>query len=129
VPSTCHPPTGEARPSAARGCRRRCRATFAAQVHWTESTPDAINAPIVFRGIDLRSVCLVLVALWLVLIAAAGAFAQDTPPVEHYRLDNGLEVLLAPDSKVPKVGMALVYRVGGMNEPAAGPALPTSSST
>ncbi len=36
----------------------------------------------------------------------------------QYQLDNGLEVLLAPDSKVPKVGVTLIYRVGGMNEPA-----------
>lgn len=36
----------------------------------------------------------------------------------QYQLDNGLEVLLSPDSKVPKVGLTLVYRVGGMNEPA-----------
>src|SRR5262245_55220405 len=38
--------------------------------------------------------------------------------VVHYRLDNGLEVILAPDSKVPKFGMTLVYRVGSSNEPA-----------
>lgn len=54
----------------------------------------------------------------LVLVFTGISTAQDTPPVERYRLENGLEVLLAPDGRVPKVGMSLLYRVGGMNEPA-----------
>ena len=55
----------------------------------------------------------------LVLLCATGAAdAQDVPQVVHYTLGNGLEVLLAPDHKVPKVGLTLVYRVGSMNEPA-----------
>lgn len=66
----------------------------------------------------MRFIGSVLVAVWLVLGGAAVAVGEDMPPVVQYRLDNGLEVLLSPDSKVPKVGMALVYRVGGMNEPA-----------
>jgi predicted Zn-dependent peptidase len=57
------------------------------------------------------------IALLGLLIAGGGALGQDLPPVEWYTLDNGLEVLLAPDHKVPKVGLALVYHVGGMNEP------------
>lgn len=75
----------------------------------------------------MRCIRLALAALSLAL-AAAGAHAQTAPVVEQYRLDNGLEVLLAPDSRVPKVGMALVYRVGGMNEQAV-LALRTSSNT
>lgn len=66
----------------------------------------------------MRFIGSVLVAVWLVLGGAAVAVGEDMPPVVQYRLDNGLEVLLSPDKKVPKVGMALVYRVGGMNEPA-----------
>jgi predicted Zn-dependent peptidase len=58
-------------------------------------------------------------AVSLVLLCAAGvARAQDVPEVVHYTLANGLEVLLAPDHKVPKVGLTLVYKVGSMNEPA-----------
>ena len=52
------------------------------------------------------------------LLLGAGLVRADDLPVAHFTLDNGLEVLLAPDHKVPKVGMTLVYRVGGMNEPA-----------
>lgn len=61
---------------------------------------------------------LVLAAASFVLAATTVCFAEDAPEVVRYRLDNGLEVLLAPDHKVPKVGMSLIYRVGGMNEPA-----------
>ncbi len=54
----------------------------------------------------------------LMLLCAAGmARAQDVPEVVQYTLPNGLEVLLSPDHKVPKVGLALSYQVGGMNEP------------
>ena len=66
----------------------------------------------------MRVIGLVLAAAWLVLGGAAVVAGDELPPVVKYRLDNGLEVLLSPDSKVPKVGLALVYRVGGMNEPA-----------
>jgi predicted Zn-dependent peptidase len=58
-----------------------------------------------------------LIGLLGLLWVAAGARADDPPMVEQYTLANGLEVLLAPDHKVPKVGLALVYHVGGMNEP------------
>lgn len=58
-----------------------------------------------------------LIGLMGLFAVAAGARAEAAPPVEQYALANGLEVLLAPDHKVPKVGLALVYHVGGMNEP------------
>lgn len=66
----------------------------------------------------MRFIGSVLVAAGFLLGGAAVAVGEDLPKVVQYQLDNGLEVLLAPDSKVPKVGLALVYRVGGMNEPA-----------
>lgn len=66
----------------------------------------------------MRFIGSVFVAAAFVLGGAAFAVGEELPQVVQYRLDNGLEVLLAPDSKVPKVGMAVVYRVGGMNEPA-----------
>lgn len=58
-----------------------------------------------------------LIGLLGLLSVAGGARAEDVPAVEQFTLANGLEVLLAPDHKVPKVGLALVYHVGGMNEP------------
>jgi predicted Zn-dependent peptidase len=54
---------------------------------------------------------------FLLLCGSAVARADEAPEVVQFALDNGLEVLLAPDHKVPKVGLTLVYRVGGMNEP------------
>lgn len=54
----------------------------------------------------------------ILLCGLTAVVGDELPPVVHYQLDNGLEVLLAPDHKVPKVGLALIYRVGGMNEPA-----------
>ena len=58
-------------------------------------------------------------AVAVVLLGGASVVVGDElPKVVQYQLDNGLQVLLSPDSKVPKVGLALVYRVGGMNEPA-----------
>lgn len=49
--------------------------------------------------------------LWTGSVAAA-------EPIVSYRLENGLDVVLAPDRRVPKVVMNLRYRVGSMNEPA-----------
>lgn len=38
-------------------------------------------------------------------------------PLTSYVLDNGLQVVLAPDHAVPKVAVATIVRVGGLNEP------------
>lgn len=40
------------------------------------------------------------------------------PSPESYQLANGLQVILAPDHKVPKVSLNLQYHVGSMTEPA-----------
>lgn len=61
--------------------------------------------------------CKYLAGLLVALCFAGAAPAQDVPEVVHFTLPNGLEVLLSEDHKVPKVGFALTYRVGGMNEP------------
>ena len=59
--------------------------------------------------------------LALLVIAAAalpgGASARDTGPLLRYQLDNGLDVILAPDSRVPKVVVDIAYKVGAVNEP------------
>jgi predicted Zn-dependent peptidase len=61
-----------------------------------------------------------LTAAAVLALATHQAAAQDisTPELTSYRLDNGLEVILAPDHKVPKVAMNLYYNVGSANEPA-----------
>src|SRR3712207_3035033 len=38
-------------------------------------------------------------------------------PVERFTLDNGLRVVLTPDSSAPVVGVAVVYDVGIRSEP------------
>ena len=60
------------------------------------------------------------------LILAAWMAAQGAPPspaapsmalsVERLSLPNGLDVILAPDARVPTVGVALLYRVGSRDE-------------
>lgn len=57
----------------------------------------------------------VALALWSGAWAAEPAKAE---PVVTYALGNGLQVVLVPDHRAPKVVMNLRYRVGSMNEPA-----------
>jgi zinc protease len=50
-------------------------------------------------------------------VTAAGAELTLRHPVEHFRLDNGLRVVLAPDRSVPVVAVSVFYDVGMRNEP------------
>ncbi len=38
-------------------------------------------------------------------------------PIEHYRLDNGLEVVLVPDPRLPRVAVSVRYFVGAGDDP------------
>ena len=49
--------------------------------------------------------------------------------VERFRLDNGLRVVLMPDSSAPTVAIAVVYDVGFRSEPEGMTGFATSSST
>ncbi|ESX79945.1 pitrilysin family protein [Mesorhizobium sp. LSHC414A00] len=61
----------------------------------------------------------VFLAFTVVLAVLAGMEAPaKAEPTVTYALDNGLQVVLVPDHRVPKVVMNLRYRVGSMNEPA-----------
>ncbi|UVK50864.1 insulinase family protein [Mesorhizobium sp. AR02] len=61
----------------------------------------------------------VFLAFTVVLVVLAGAAAPaKAEPIVTYALDNGLQVVLVPDHRAPKVVMNLRYRVGSMNEPA-----------
>ena len=61
----------------------------------------------------------VFLAFTVMLVAFAGAAAPaKAEPIVTYALDNGLQVVLVPDHRAPKVVMNLRYRVGSMNEPA-----------
>ena len=50
-------------------------------------------------------------------MTAAGADLSLRHPVERFRLDNGLRVVLAPDRSVPVVAVSVFYDVGMRNEP------------
>ena len=50
-------------------------------------------------------------------VTAAGAELTLRHPVERFRLDNGLRVVLAPDRSVPVVAVGVFYDVGMRNEP------------
>ena len=69
------------------------------------------------RGWQMNGFRAALAAACL-LVPAFPATAADAPPITRYTLDNGLDVVLAPDRHVPKVVFNLSYRVGAMNEPA-----------
>ena len=59
--------------------------------------------------------------LLLVLLLASGLSFADTEhslDLEHYWLDNGLEVILARDTTAPTVAVDIWYKVGSANDPA-----------
>ena len=51
-------------------------------------------------------------------LAGAATPATDAPsiPFTRYRLANGLEVILAPDKRLPTVAVNIWYHVGAANE-------------
>ena len=60
-----------------------------------------------------------LTLLLLLLVCALGASAADQQlDLQHYWLDNGLEVILARDASAPTAAVYIWYRVGGANDPA-----------
>lgn len=64
------------------------------------------------RGLPLA------LALAATAVLPAPGLAQDPPPItlEHYRLDNGLQVILAPDHRAQVVAVDMWYNVGSRNE-------------
>jgi len=67
----------------------------------------------------MRSLLAAVLALLTLLhpVWAQEASSDKATIIEHYRLKNGLEVVLAPDRRVPKVVLDIAYRVGSLNEP------------
>jgi predicted Zn-dependent peptidase len=56
----------------------------------------------------------------LLLLLSSLAFASEVPklslPVERYRLDNGMVVVLYEDHRVPQVAVDILFRVGSRDE-------------
>jgi predicted Zn-dependent peptidase len=73
-----------------------------------------VGAPLIFIEGIMKYVA---VAVLAALASAGGANAQDYSSLLRYSLDNGLDVVLLPDHRVPKVVVDISYRVGAMNEP------------
>jgi len=59
-------------------------------------------------------------ALLAALLSAAPLAAQETPPppVSHFTLENGLELVVIPDRRAPVVTHMVWYRVGAADDPA-----------
>lgn len=66
----------------------------------------------------MKRVFLAFTVMLAILIGAWAVAPAQAEPVVTYALDNGLQVVLVPDHRAPKVVMNLRYRVGSMNEPA-----------
>jgi len=60
---------------------------------------------------------LVMVALSLVLACSAPKTSSYRVPVEYYKLDNGLKVVLSTDPTAPIVTVAVYYNIGFRIEP------------
>jgi zinc protease len=56
-------------------------------------------------------------ALAAVVAASAGVALAETPKVAHFRLSNGLEVVVLPDHRAPVVTHMIWYKVGSADEP------------
>jgi len=72
------------------------------------------------RFVEARLAVARFFLVFVAAVAAVGANAAEplaTRQLVTYTLDNGLQVVLAPDRHAPKVVMNLRYRVGSMNEP------------
>lgn len=53
----------------------------------------------------------------LVWFASGIAHAAANQPIEQFRLDNGLEVIVLPNHRVPAVNHMIWYRVGAADDP------------
>ncbi|HEV2446014.1 MAG TPA: insulinase family protein, partial [Candidatus Sulfopaludibacter sp.] len=56
-------------------------------------------------------------AWWLLIFGALAARAADINiPIESYKLNNGLRVVLSQDDTVPVVTVYLIYDIGARSE-------------
>lgn len=62
----------------------------------------------------------ILLLLFCLLLASGLSFAggEQALEIDHYWLDNGLEVILARDTTAPTVAVDIWFRVGSANDPA-----------
>ena len=70
-----------------------------------------------------------LLSLFICAGSLVAASAKIDIPIEKYKLDNGLRVILSRDNAIPVVAVYVVYDVGPAPKKRAAPALPTCSNT
>lgn len=58
---------------------------------------------------------LFLISVFCLLIS--GSAAADAPPIENFTLENGLEVIVIPNHRVPAVNHTLWYKIGAADDP------------
>jgi len=58
-----------------------------------------------------------VVGLAMTLAAPALRAAPESPDISHFVLDNGLEIVVIPDHRIPVVTHMVWYRVGSADEP------------
>ncbi|MDE2774766.1 MAG: pitrilysin family protein [Chloroflexota bacterium] len=61
----------------------------------------------------------IVLLVFCILLATSPSFAEGEQAldIEHYWLDNGLEVILARDATAPTVAVDIWYKVGSANDP------------
>lgn len=62
--------------------------------------------------------CFVFLILCLLAIGGLSLAADQELDLQHYTLDNGLQVILARDTTAPTVAVNIWFRVGSANDPA-----------
>src|ERR1700720_229159 len=70
---------------------------------------------IVFAGLRRAAATIAAPAALAVMICAAAAAASG-PPITHFTLANGLEVVVIPDHRTPVVTHMIWYKVGSADE-------------
>lgn len=65
----------------------------------------------------LRRFSTLVIALMTLALAPQSFAAKDGSQLSHFKLDNGMEVLVIPDHRAPVVTHMVFYRVGAADEP------------
>ena len=72
----------------------------------------------------------IIVLISFILISWTGGRGNNlVVPVDYYKLDNGLKVVLSQDKTAPIISVGVYYNIGFRIEPKTEPALPIYSST
>jgi len=88
----------------------------APEVHLTLPHLRCGPLPLPCQAAERRKLSLVFFFLVLALAAAAPASAQRLG-AESFTLDNGMQVVVAPNHRVPAVMQMVWYKIGGADDP------------